>query len=140
MTLAYQLFQSPNQNHQARDSSLILCFRELWQRVARGQEPTELDLRQIDHMAQWLQGKVEQYEDTSPSMQELQPLFEAARHGWALILDGVCCLADYLELGQQELLLEARHFSEEGEAMLKELEEGIVASRDEDPLCDAYIG
>ncbi|GMU53031.1 MAG: hypothetical protein AMXMBFR33_21770 [Candidatus Xenobia bacterium] len=140
MTLAYELFQSPNQNHQARDSSLILCFRELWERIAHGSEPTELDLRQIDHMAHWLQGKVQMYQETPPSMQQLQPLLETAQQGWELILEGVACLADFLELGQPELLEEARNLSEEGEAMLKELEEGIVASRDEDALCDAYIG
>ncbi len=140
MTLACELFQSPNHHHQAQDSSLILCFRELWERLARGQEPTALDLAKIEHMAQWLQGVVEQYEETPPSMKELQPLFEAAQQGWEMILEGLACLADYLEQGYHEFLTQARCLSEEGEALLQELEEVIFSWRDDSPLCGASIG
>ncbi|MBT9585997.1 hypothetical protein IV102_21825 [bacterium] len=139
MKTAYHLFQE-SQPQPAQDSPLIVCFRQLWQRLAVGQQPTSGDLSQVNHMALWLQGQVEQYDHPLPGSDHLQPVFAATQQGWALMLDGVYCLADYLEQGDEQLLAEAHALSEEGEEMLKQLEEAIVAERDGSSLCcDGYL-
>lgn len=136
MKLAYEMFQAA---HQAQDSPLIACFRELWERLAEGLEPTSLDLLQVDHMAGWLQAKVEQYGDFPAHLEALQPVFESARQGWELMLEGVYCLAAFLEEGNVDALEESRGLAEDGEQMLQWLEEAIVANRDENPLCDGLM-
>lgn len=137
MKMAYELFQVA---YEAQDSPVIACFRELWDRLAVGQEPTPVDLLQVDHMAGWLLGKVEQYGLAIPThLEALQPVFEAARQGWELMLEGVYCLAGYLEEGNVEFLEEARALAEDGEQLLKHLEESIVANRDDGPVCDGFM-
>jgi len=133
---AYQLFQP---EFKAQDSALVTCFRELWERLVIGQEPTPVDLLQVEHMEGWLQGKVEQYLEVPPHLAVLQPLFDAARQGWEWMLEGVGCLACFLEEGDEALLEEARALTEDGENLLQWLEESIVADRDDSPVCDGFL-
>ncbi len=136
MKFAYEMFQAA---YQAQDSPIIACFRELWERLAEGLEPTPVDLEQVDHMAGWLQGKVEQYAELPLQLEALHSVFESARQGWELLLEGVYCLAAFLEEGNLDVLEESRALAEDGEQMLQWLEEAIVANRDESPLCDGFM-
>lgn len=119
-----------------QDSALILCFRELWGRLADGRPASELDLAQLEHMADWLQAKVDQYDQTPDELASLQPVFELAREGWELLLEGVLCLAG----GDEELFLQARDLAEEGEETLQQLEEALVDSRDQRPVVEVVLG
>lgn len=136
MKMAYQLFEAAPE---VQDSAVVVCFRELWARLAEGLEPTPVDLLQVEHMEGWLQGKVSQYLETPPHLAVLQPLFDAARQGWEWMLEGVGCLACYLEEGDEALLEEARALTEDGENLLQWLEESIVADRDDGPVCDGFM-
>lgn len=120
----------------ARDSALIVCFRELWGRLADGAQATPHDLDQLDHMAGWLQGKVDQYDETPEELAGLQLVFEVAREGWELLLQGVLCLA----AGEEALLLQARDLAEEGEETLQQLEEALVEERDPRPVVEVVLG
>jgi hypothetical protein len=118
------------EEHRAVDSALILCFREACERP---------DVDQIVHMARWLDVRVQQYDETPPHLAALEPVFDVAREGWDLMLQGVLSLLDFVEQGDPELLEQARELAEEGEALLQELEEAIVDARDERPVCEAHL-
>jgi len=113
-----------------QDSPLIVCMR---------QQLMQPDLRQIEHMAGWLEAKVAQYDVELPFAEQLGAIYSVTQQAWAQMLDGVYSLLDYLEAGDPELLEQARELSEQGEQTLQQLEEAIVAERDSECLCDGYL-
>lgn len=123
----YSLFQSLPV---IQDSPLIVCFR---------QQLVEPDLRQIEHMAGWLEAKVAEYDGPLPYSEQLGALYRVTQQAWAQMLDGVYSLLDYLEVGDPQLLAQASEWSELGEQTLQQLEEAIKTERDRDCLCDGYI-
>ncbi len=125
MKMAYDLFAAPPS---VADSPVILCFRELCDRMAAG---SPADEAQLDHMAGWLTAKVEEYDFLPPGLEPLLPLWEAIREGWALMLEGVLCLPSDRE--------EARELAEEGEALLQQLEQAIRDGREDLPVTYGYL-
>ena len=135
MQLAYQLFQET----EVQDSPFIVCYRELWTRIQAGQQPEPQDLRQIQHMVNWLEAKVKDYQQPLPYADQFQAVYDATEGAWTAQLEGVYHLVDFLETSQPELLHAGLALCEEGESTLRQLQQAIQAERESDNLCLGWL-
>lgn len=135
MKLAYQIFEQ----NQLQDSPFILCYREIWGRLQAGQSPREHDLRQIQHMVNWLEAKVTEYKQPLPYAEQFQALYDATEQAWTSQLEGVYQLVDFLETSDAGLLDCGLALCEQGESVLRQLQEAILAERESDNLCLGYL-
>lgn len=135
MVAAYEIFQE----NELKDSPFILTYRELWGRVRSGEPARSQDVRQLQHMVCWLEAKVAEYECPLPYADQFQALYDATQHGWSRQLEGVYCLVDFLEGQGADLLDTGLACCEEGESVLRQLQEAILAEREDDCLCSGYL-
>jgi len=123
-----------------QDSPLIQTFRQVAQQLSVAQQPGSHALRQLEHMCVWLEGQVVAYgQETPAELAALAPVFAATHDCYDLQLQAAYRLVDFAETGCAEALAEAHTWAEEGENLLKQLEEEILTAREQESLYGGYL-